>query len=713
MLKLGEKVIYESGSNFELGTFGKLPIGEKKIFITNLGNIIIEDNAKLFKKEETKYYYNYSQHKRKFSVRLEDSIVVLQDNEIPFDIVSNVSKETTPYKLIIRLSFEEFKNICINQREFIADFNNDSAIFKVDNGQLVLGNVKKVDNKFIFNKKENYIQDSTNRKSFIEVNLNDVESCTIEEHELKLQGYFYDEKQDAIIREIYIFSNNKNLSESLEERVNNNRKIGNLPSNSSIFYGSINGTINDIDYKNTEVFIVKHKDNLIFINKERKSKIICAHVNNGLKLILEKDLVFYDGENIFTINTSTNSKDELELNRLKDIHSENIGFTTNNIPFFVEHNESHFNIYKSGKKKMISIVNNEIKDIIINNEVKKQHEDFTQVEIRFASNKIIINLRNKVIPILIKDAFLYSKKPMINKSSIQSMYMNWAKSVNDMILFNFFGNLYYMKMEIDNILSKEVTDDDRVNIVNMLYYQIQSQKNQFDIICAYMPKAIEYGEVELFNKYNVKIDKKVFRMLQKQLFALSAQVNRHLGEIERSLSQLSFVIYSEFNTREFNTKLKTKQVGIGMAVSVASTVVMGGGLSIPFLAMQGMNLYSNKKMDEKSKEIESNKLNLFTNQAIEKLNHLIDNMYPYYVSEANDSLRDLFMVLGKQYANHSDDKVKEVLFDRIADIYVSKQMTLNNMTNMRKRDLVDNIYKTIDSNMSTYDANMFLIGGVN
>ena len=702
MLRLGEKVIYESGGNFELGTFSKLSIGDKKIFITNLGNIIIEENAKIFKKEETKkYYYSYSRYKQKFTIKLEDSTVVLQHNELPFQIGEGSTEQITPYRLIIKLSFEEFKNLCENQREVIAQFNDDAAIFKIDDKELALGSVEKCDNKFIVK----------NLDSTFEIDLNDVEICHIDGRELHLKGYFYNKDQDVISREIYIFSNNKQLKDNLEERVNNNRKIGNLPSGSSIFYGYVCGTIEDIDYRNTEVFIVKHNNKLTFINKARKNKIVSSNFDKSLKLLLDEELVFFDGKNIFTINTSTNSKNELELNKLEDIDSENIGFTPSNMPFFIKHDENNFSIFKSANKKMLDIKNSEIKDIIINNQVKKIHSDFTQVEVRFATNKININLKSDRIPRIMRDAFVYSKKTMIKKSSIPSMYMNWAKSVNDMILFNFFGNLYYTKMEIDNILSKDITDEDRANIVNMLYYQIQSQRNQFDIISAYMPKAIEYGEVELFNKYNVKIDKKVFRMLQKQLFGLAAQINRHLAEIERCLSQLSFVIYSEFNTRDFNTKIKNKQVGIGMAVSVASTVVMGGGLSIPFLAMQGMNLYSNKKMDEKSKEIESSKLNLFTNQAIEKLNHLIDNMYPYYVNEANENLRELFIVLGKQYANHNNEEVKKILFDRIADIYVSKQMTLNNMTNMRKKDLVDNIYKTIDSNMNTYDANVFLIGG--
>lgn len=702
MLKLGEKVIYESKSNFELGTFGKFPIGDKKILITNLGNIIIEETTKLFKKEELKkYYYSYSKYKEKFSVRLEESTIVLQHNELPFEILDGTTEQTTSYKLVIKLSFEEFKDICENQREVIADFYENTSIFKIDNKELILGSVQKVDNKFILESGDNTF----------ELNLNDIEKCHVDGREIKVNGYFYDKSQDIIIKEVYIFTNNKKLSENLEERVNDNRKIGILPNGSSIYYGSVCGTIGEIDYKNTEVFIVKHNDNLIFINKERKSKIVSSNINNSLKLTLDGDLVFFDGKNIFIIITSVNSKSELGLNELEDIDSDNIGFTQSNMPFFIKHDEIYFSIFKSTNKKMIDIKNNEIKDIIINNEAKKVHSDYTQVEIRFGSNKININLRSDIIPKIMRNVFIYSKNKMVEKSSVSSMYMNWAKSVNDMILFNFFGNIYYTKMEIDNILSREITDDDRVNIVNMLYYQIQSQKNSFDIISAYMPKAIEYGEVELFNKYNVKLDKKVFRMLQKQLFGLAAQVNRHLAEIERSLSQLSFVIYSEFNTREFNTKIKNKQVGIGMAVSVASTVVMGGGLSIPFLAMQGMSLYSNKKMDEKSKEVESSKLNLFTNQAIEKLNHLVDNMYPYYVNEANENLRELFIILGKQYANHNNEAIKEVLFERIADIYVSKQMTLNSMTNIRKKDLVENIYKTIDSNMNTYDTNVFLIGG--
>ncbi|MCG4471114.1 hypothetical protein L0P50_19835, partial [Lawsonibacter sp. DFI.6.74] len=68
---------------------------------------------------------------------------------------------------------------------------------------------------------------------------------------------------------------------------------------------------------------------------------------------------------------------------------------------------------------------------------------------------------------------------------------------------------------------------------------------------------------------------------------------------------------------------------------------------------------------------ERNKLQVFSNQAINKLNHLIDTMYPYYISESNDTLFELFGVLSKEYEKHKDVEVKDILFNRIADIYVS------------------------------------------
>lgn len=703
ILKLGEKVLFESNSNFELGTFGKLSLGDKKIFITNLGNIIIQDNSNLFKKDVTTYYYNYSQYKRKFSISLENNIITLQNNELPLNVITGSNNTVTNYKLVIKINFEEFKNLCENQREFIGDLQDNQIIFSIDNGPLSLGTLFKDENRFLLNK--------SNLDSF-EIRINDIEEFQINKFEINLDGYFYRVENDTILRNVYIFSNNKVAFENIDQKVKVNNKIGKLPPGSSIYFGEISTTVDKTTYNNSPVFIIKNSEKIAFIDKIKKNTIFIINISKSKKLILNDDVLIYDDNNLFTIKTSNANKNDMGILNLADLEDTKIGFTQNHTPFFIKHDEESFDIYTSSNSMLLSIKNDKFKDIMINNQVNKSNENYTPLEIKFDDIKIIVNINNNIVSEIMRNVFVYSKSDLVANATINDLYFNWAKSISDMILFNVFGSLYYTKLEIDNILSREITDDDRVNIVNMMYYQIQNQRNQLDILSAYIPKAVEQGEAKLFYKYNQNLDRKIFKVLHKQLFTISSQINKHLSDIERSLSQLSFVIYSEFNTREFNTKLKNKQAGIGMAVSVASSIALGGALSVPFLAMQGMSLYSNKKMDEKSREIESSKLNLFTNQSIEKLNHLIENMYPYYVNEANDNLRGIFEVLGKQYENHSDKRIKQDLFDRITEIYVSKQMNLNNMTNMRKKDIINNIYKSIDSNMNLYDANMFLIGGI-
>ena len=702
MLKLGEKIIYESPNNFELGPFGKLQLGDKKVYLTNLGNIIIEDNTNFLKKGATQYEYVYSKHKQKLNIQIKDNNIILFNDKLPFNIISNNKNNEVTYKFSLTVSFDNFKIICENQRDFIGDFKDNQGIIKLYNDNLYMCNIINENNKFIIN----------NNQFNFTVDFTDIESCYIMGNNLKISGYFYIESTDEIIKNIYIYSCNENLFNNVEEISSTNKKIGRLPDNCSIYYGKIHGNIHNKDYKNDEVFIIKNNMDLTFIDKQSKDKITTMNYNKISKLELDDTLVLFDEENLITLDTSEKNINEIGILSLKDIEKKNIGFTNNNMPFFILQNETYLSLFKSATKPLVSIKNSDIKDISINNEIKGNYKDFTQVKVLFSNNKITLNLRNEIIPNLIKDIFIYSKKPLIEQASIKDIYMNWAKSVNDMILFNFFGNLYYMKEEIDNIVNENMTDEDRANIVNMMFYQIQEQRNQFDILSAYMPKAIQAGEIDLFKKYNAKIDIRVFRLLQRQLFNISNQINRHLSDIERSLSQLSFVIYSEFSTREYNTKLKSKQAKIGMAVSVANSLLVGSAIAVPFIAMQGMNLYSTKKMDAKAKEIEHSKLELFTNQAVFKLHHLIVHMYPYYVSEANYSLFDLFNKLGKQYEQIGDEHVKEILFNRIADIYVAKQMTLNPLTNLRKKDLVGKIYKTIDDNINYYDANTFLLGGI-
>lgn len=89
------------------------------------------------------------------------------------------------------------------------------------------------------------------------------------------------------------------------------------------------------------------------------------------------------------------------------------------------------------------------------------------------------------------------------------------------------------------------------------------------------------------------------------------------------------------------------------------------------------------------KESESASLDVFLKQAISRLNHLVENMYPYYVDETSREMFKLFELLWKNYRNIDDDSIKEILFERITNTYVFKQLTLNNSTKERRKDIIE------------------------
>lgn len=696
MLRVGEKVVYETQNGFNLSTINKLAIGEKNLYITNLGNILIEDKSNFFKKGETNYYYNYSENKKKLSIDTEKECLVLKGENLLFKVISENNNDSLLCDISIKLTFEELLHIYNNQREFIIDIGRNKSIFKLENGDIKISRINRYEGKIVIEWD----------RQCLDIYLEDIEKIIIDKSEVYIDGYFYSNKSDDILKSMYFFLTDVDyVFHGVKEIVKTNKKIGKIPEESNIIYCKLSGIIEDIEYKHENIFVIKFKEELIIINKKHKNTILKTNINICEKLILDDVTILNFNDVILTFNISKKNIEILCLDKLMDINRMDIGYTSKKVPFFIHIDSTSFHLKKSQNKSFISINNTDIKDLLVNNTTNTYNENFTELEIRFKDQKVFINLKKEIIATLIKDVFIYSKKPMINNASIQELYFNWAKSMNDMILFNFFGNLYYMKMEIDNILKKEITDEDRITIVNMLYYQIQEQRNQFDIISAYMPKAMEQGEIKLFNQFKVRIDRKVFRVFQKQLFSMASQINRHLADIEKSLNHLSFIIYSDFNTRDFSKKLKTAELGLG----VAAAVVFGG---MPMLAMKAVNMYTSNKMDKKMQEVELNKLQVFSNQAISKLNHLIDTMYPYYISESNDTLFELFRVLSKEYEKHKDVEVKDILFNRIADIYVSKQMTLNDMTNIRKKDLIDSLYTTINSSINTFDSSVFLIGGI-
>lgn len=90
-----------------------------------------------------------------------------------------------------------------------------------------------------------------------------------------------------------------------------------------------------------------------------------------------------------------------------------------------------------------------------------------------------------------------------------------------------------MKSEFDKILEKELNDEIRIEVINSLYKQIQEQRNNLDLLSAYMPRILENQEIDLFEKYNTKLDVQVFKQIKNLLSDLSYNISSYLNEVEK------------------------------------------------------------------------------------------------------------------------------------------------------------------------------------
>lgn len=659
MLKLGEKIIYELSDGFELSGISRYSKESKKLHITNLGNIIISKADEVNDESGVKYIYSFSDNKKKLEAVLEGSQIIIYGDNLPFYIKSENSSKNVTASLTMKITLDEYDLICKNQREFIFYLKDNMTILSLDDNKFYMGGINKDNEKFIF----------ISGKNRFEINFDDIERYILEDKRVSLKGYFHMEREGLIVRSISIFNNNVEniVPADLSERVKDNKKIGNLPKDCEIVFCKISGNIDGFDYKNTNMLLVKYQDQLIFINKKSKKTIVKSTKDNCSKLILGEDIILYDNKNVFNLHINDKNKETMQIEDLKDIENEIVGYTLKHAPFFIQEDFNSLTIMKSFQKEIISIKNSDVKDIVINRDIESKNSDFVETEIKFNNQKIILNLSRSMVQKLMQDVFIYAKKPLLKDVSVEILYKNWSKAMNDMIIFNFFGNIYYMKSEFDKVLERELNDEIRIEVINALYNQIQEQRNNLDLISAYTPRILENQEIELFEKYNAKLDVQVFRQIKNLFFDLSYNISSYLDGVEKSLDNIIFVISGK-DKKRYNYRML--------------------------------------------KESESANLDVFLKQAISRLNHLVENMYPYYVDETSREMFKLFEVLWKNYKNINDDSVKEVLFERITNTYVFRQLTLNNNTNERRKDIIEKIYNSVDYGANKIDENMFFTGGM-
>ena len=661
MLKLGEKIIYELSNGFSLEGINRYSSEGKKLFITNLGNIIIGNEGDVLADKGTKYIYSYSDYKIKLSASLEKDDIVIYDENVPFSVGTGRNSKEMPGNLKIRMSIKDFSLICKNQRDFIFEINDDKCFFVLDDDKVFMGGINKDHEKFVF----------IGGKNRFEIYYDDIERFLIEGSQISFKGYFHIERESIIARSVQIFANNINriLPRGFEDMVAGNRKIGNLPADSDIVFSRISGNIGGFDYNNSNMLLVKYTDNLILINKKTKKKIVAAKFDECRKIAVGRENIIYDGKNIFRLYLSDKNKKIMDIDSIPDVERNDIGFTKSGNPLFARAEDGIVRFMKSEEKEIMSIADKDIVGIITikESDEEKIHKDFSATDIRFKNEYVRVYLKTRMVEKLLRDVFLSSKKKMLEEAKNKEVYQNWAKSMNDMIMYNFFADLYNMRKLVRETLGQEnITDEVRINLVNRLYDEVQVQKENVDTLSVYMPDVIEKSGEKLFEREGIRPDRNVYRMFGEVFADTAYMLKDGLNDIEIILGNLEFVLSPLDRRRHVYRMLK---------------------------------------------ENESDKLNLFMEKILKKLNHIIDNMYPYYIREMNEKLYYVFAKLGHEYDKLKSEDVKEILFDEITEMYAFGQLMYSEEDETRRKDIINQIYKTADKGISGIDSNKFFIGG--
>ena len=141
---------------------------------------------------------------------------------------------------------------------------------------------------------------------------------------------------------------------------------------------------------------------------------------------------------------------------------------------------------------------------------------------------------------------LYEKR--INDFTIDSIYHNWARKLNNHILFYLFGNIFTVRKRItetSNEQSCSIDQEKKINLLINIYYASISLKKYYEYIQMYLPYYLNsYDE-----KWKTGVLKQMSNGSDVSFHYLDFSINyvcntllRRISEIERILARLDSII---------------------------------------------------------------------------------------------------------------------------------------------------------------------------
>ncbi|MEH7248078.1 hypothetical protein V7114_14980 [Neobacillus niacini] len=458
-------------------------------------------------------------------------------------------------------------------------------------------------------------------------------------------------------------------------------------------YCQLFGSMGSVRFKGQLVSIRTDEEGFIIIDNFNKMYSFCYE---RLKLCrrLSSGMVIYqfttdDGEECY-INFSKVPREFDKV--IKDGHSENKNVVVINLePVLLTINEKI--IFFQSKDNQISFFSEEISSVEI-----IENQEGRDIVVRFhipdlASHKIEFNCMESLTSYILGNIYKLKKQSMLKEATITDMYTSWSRQMNDFLIYNLFGQLVILKDGIKDIQQKEHISSSKKNeqILNFMYYAIIEQKRILDRVAIHFPELLMMEE----NRFMSIEDGLFYEKMQKQLFVISNQVQRHLSEIESSLNAVSFSIIPRKN---FEKHVKAKSY-IGAGLLGALGIITGG--IVPIIGggvMAIRTYYANKESNDRqviTEENEQSRIYFFVNKALDAFEHMMETMIPYYMNQASKTYYFVSKKHSEMLPINLEDKAevsKRAIFERLADLYVEKQLPLQSGSLVNKEMIIEQLW---------------------
>lgn len=671
-LKDNEKIIHELQSiEVQVNNKSIYLSGEKALYISNYGSI---------------FYYDPS-------IRIGDKVTIakfpieltLNDTNIVM-AANNRDSINFQYTFLVNEFMNLYSKIDISNLKSI----NKKDYISVDNARFSVCNVEVLEDRIV-------ISDSGAVDS---VPFKYIESLEQRNNLLIFKGCFLSKKNKKVYREIKLFiESERAVNACLKEYFGITKTNALIFSKMPFTYISFTGEINNAYYHKEDVMVSVQNDLALLINYNTLQPLGGFKIET-MNYFKEGDKLFFTTDNL-VILLELHEENNFSLNRSKLIKEDanlNIGYDSDGNPFLVRFEAEGLVLRQSDNRYLENIKLSDIGNISVER-IFNEEDRFSKISISQRNSKRLeLYISELYAPQLIKSIYKSLKGKQYDNLSVMGLFTNWGRLINDILNYFYFGSLFMLKEELSDVLEKgteELCQEDKVKTANILYYAIQDQKKQFEMVSAYFPKLLEKQEKKLMAKVGGAIKGKQYTLLQRQLLSVSSQISNSLISIERNLEQILFVIVP--NTKRKNAAVSSKYRKPGIISGVGSAGEMfAGTLAVPELITLDSGSDNPFKIDKAVEEIEKRKLDIYVSEALNSFEHLINVMMPYYINEVNEFVYNTFKVTSKSYSNLlNSQEVKRSLFERICDLYTFKQLPINEHLVKSKSQLIDEIHSTI------------------